>query len=340
MRHRRLQRERENEVALSRPARTAAAPAVDRLLALQRSAGNAVVARAVLARNFTHGSYQDALAKKAEFIKDGLYHRNDFRPSTGRGNFDVVYDPTGGRLIVTVRCNFVFLKGSESDWPEAEPEELAWDPAVAAKWKRDFMKLVSEKWSNKFTFHCTRPWWEDLVANVKIRFVESAKDPHYDLNVTKIPEDEERGSSVTAPKWYEDKGKTKFDSEDLRPHDKPAGTQRPAIHEAGHMLGLGDEYPAKKGKKAKSAAHDVLVRTEFGRGVPRRRDGRVMSNGEDIEPEHGVTFMEALRVVTKMKEWSFEAKPPMAVPSEPMDGPLPKPKQDPLAPEEPEVAFA
>ena len=106
------------------------------------------------------------------------------------------------------------------------------------------------------------------------------------------------------------------------------------------MLGLGDEYPAKKGKKARSAAHDVLVRTEFGHGVPRRRDGRVMSNGEDIEPEHGVTFMEALRVVTKMKEWSFEAKPPMAVPSEPMDQPLPKPKQDPLAPEEPEVAFA
>jgi hypothetical protein len=105
------------------------------------------------------------------------------------------------------------------------------------------------------------------------------------------------------------------------------------------MLGLGDEYPVKK-KKAKSAAHDVLVRTEFGHGVPRKRDGRVMSNGEDIEPEHGVTFMEALRVVTKMKEWSFDAKPPLPVPSEPMDGPLPRPKQDPLAPEEPEVAFA
>ena len=311
------------------------------LLALQRGAGNAAVARAMLARNpaFTPQGYERAMAEKAKFMEI-LYRRNDYRPSTGRGNFDVVYDPKGGRLILTVRCHFNFIKGSEAEFPDADPEELAWDPAASAEWKQKFMELVSEKWSDNHTFHCTKQWWEDLQANVKIRFVESDKDPHYDLNVSKIPEDETRGSSVTAPKWYEDKGKTKFDSEDLNPHDKPAGTQRPAVHEAGHMLGLADEYPVKKQGASKSAAHDLLVRTEFGHGVARKRDGRVMSNGEDIQPEHGVTFMEALRVVTKMKEWSFDAKPPTPVPTEFIDGPLPKPQQDPLAPEGPEVAFA
>ncbi|WP_270023570.1 hypothetical protein [Solirubrobacter phytolaccae] len=334
MRSEREQRRQDEQQAAQRVGATPAHPF--------SGLGNAAVARAMLARNpatFTPQGYEEAMAKKAEFM-DILYRRRDYRPSTGRGNFDVTYDAKGGRLVVTVRCHFNFLGGSESDYPDADPEELAWDPKASAEWKTKFMELVSAKWSNTFTFHCTKPWWEDLKANVQIRFVEDSKDPHYDLNITKIPEDEERGSSVTAPKWWQDKGKTKFDSEDLRPHDKAAGTQRPAVHEAGHMLGLADEYPIKKGKKAKTAAHDLLVRTEFGHGVARKRDGRVMSNGEDIEPEHGVTFIEALRVVTMMKEWSFDAKPPTPVPTELIDGPLPKPKQDPLAPEGPEVAFA
>jgi hypothetical protein len=105
------------------------------------------------------------------------------------------------------------------------------------------------------------------------------------------------------------------------------------------MLGLGDEYPDKK-DATKAVAHEALAKTEFGHGVPRKRDGRIMSNGEDIEPEHGVTFLEALRAVSKMQEWSFDAKLPTPVPSELMDGPMPRPAPDPLAPEAPEVAFA
>ena len=64
-----------------------------------------------------------------------------------------------------------------------------------------------------------------------------------------------------------------------------------------------------------------------------------MSDGDLIVPEYGVTFLEALRGITAMKEWSYNAKPPATVLSEPVDGPMPH-KQDPLAPKPPEIALA
>jgi hypothetical protein len=329
--------------------------APERLLALQRSAGNAAVARALLQRNgptsappsatpaSERQAYDQSVLDKALFCL-GAHAKANHRPSTGRGNFDVSYLPRSGELQITVKCHFNFIPGNAADWPDADADELVWENDKAAKWKADFMKVVTEKWSGKHTFYCTKKWWENLVAKVKIVFVENDDKPHYDLNVMKIPKGEQRGSSVTAPSKAGGKGKTKFDSEDLRKHKKKAGQQTPALHEAGHMLGLGDEYPDKR-DASKSAAHEKLVKAEFGHGVPRKRDGRIMSNGEDIQPEHGVTFLEALRDATAMKEWSFDKKPPAPKPMpEYIDGPLPRPPDgtlDPSAPPAPpEVRFA
>ena len=63
-----------------------------------------------------------------------------------------------------------------------------------------------------------------------------------------------------------------------------------------------------------------------------------MSHGNKVEPEHGVTFLEALRKVTQMKQWSVgeDARHGGSKPARPR---LAK-QQDPLAPEEPEVALA
>ena len=144
-----------------------------------------------------------------------------------------------------------------------------------------------------------------------------------------------RKSRVKRPsKKHGKPGQATLDSEDLEQYDG----QTPAYHEGGHMLGLGDEYPGKK-FKGKAPSHSKLVRAEFGKGVLRGKDDRIMSHGNKVEPEHGVTFLEALREVTQMKEWSVTPKTPAAVLSEPVDGPLPK-QQDPLAPEDPEAAFA
>jgi hypothetical protein len=313
-------------------------PPAEQLLQLQRSAGNAAVARAILARQFDFAAHRKAMEEREEFMKQEFLGPA-WRPSTGLGIFDVRYEPKNGRLTITVNCKFWFKHGKPADFEDEEEGDHTWQPAEILKWKADFMRKVSSRWSDKYTFHCTKPWWEDLRADVKVVFVETpVKQAHYELYVTKIPELQERKSRVRRPKKH---GNRQRGSAYLDSHDNESFEgQTPSVHEAGHMLGLGDEYSHKKFKEP--PAHEKLVQAEFGHGVPRRKDGRVMASGDDIQPEHGVTFLEALRGVTWIP-WSYTAKPPTPGPpapefSEPVDGPLPK-RQDPFAPEEPEVAF-
>lgn len=319
--------------------RTSAARASDPrsagILQLQRTAGNAAVARAVLARRFDRRAYEQSMADKAYFTA-WTYEERSHRPSTGGGNFDAFYEPKKGTLTITVKCRFKFDAGKAEDFEDAEPEEggPAWDPKAAAAWKAEFLRRVSAFWSDRFSFHCTRPWWEELQAVVKVRFVEARdlKDAHYVVHVRKVSEMQDRRSKVRRPKRHGKRGVAFLDSADLVNYEG----QTPAYHESGHMLGLGDEYP-KKDKKPVS--HEKLVQAEYGHGVPRARDERLMASGDQIRPEYGVTFLEALRFITGVEEWSHKAKPPAPVLSDPVDGPLPA-KPDPLGPPPSQVALA
>jgi len=327
--------------ARATPPAPAPAPA-ERLLQLQRGAGNAAVARAILARRFDRAAYERSMAEKAHFMA-WIYEGPSWRPSTGRGNFDILYEPKTGALTVTVKCKFRFKDGKPEDFEdEEEPKGWIWKQAEKDKWKADFMRRVSAKWSGNFTFHCTRDWWEELQAAVQVHFVESdAKHAHFDLQVTKIPETSTSQSKVRRPKHNKRKGKAFLDSGDLTQEDKgPTGnfSQTVAYHEAGHMLGLGDEYSGSK-HDDEPVAHEKLVQAEFGHGVPRHDDGRLMSEGDTIGPEYGVTFLEALRIITDIPQWHYNAKPPAPVLGEPVDGPMPV-KQNPLAPTPPQVALA
>jgi hypothetical protein len=274
------------------------------------------------------------MAEKERFMASE-YVSHLWRPSTGIGNFDVEYAPKTGLLTVTVNCKFWFKDGKQEDWDEDDPDGWRWKPDEILKWKADFLRKVSAKWSGQFMFHCTRDWWEDLQAAVQVRFVEStSKDAHWDLQVAKTPGLEDHQSRVRSPKFNKRKGRVFLGADDIIQGEKVHGDQTVAFHEAGHMLGLGDEY--SKDKKVK---HEKLVQAEFGHGVPRHKDGRLMSDGDLMVPEYGVTFLEALRVITDMKQWSYHAKPPATVLSEPVDGQAPV-KQDPLAPTPPQVALA
>jgi hypothetical protein len=314
------------------PSRGAPAPASagrpkSAILQLQRTAGNAAVG-AVLARRFDRAAYEKSMEAKRYFMA-WRYEELSHRPTTGGGNFDSLYEPKKGTLTITVKCKFSFDAGSESDWEDAEPEEggPAWDPKAMQAWKDEFTRRVSAFWSDRFVFYCTRPWWEDLEARVKVNFVavRDKNDAHYVVHVKKIPEMEDRRSKVRRPKKHGKRGVAFLDSEDLVNYEG----QTPAYHEAGHMLGLGDEYPKKK-KPNEPVTHGKLVQAEYGHPVRRARDERLMASGNRIDPEHGVTILEALELVTG-EPWSHKRRTPAPVLSDPVDGPLPA-KPDPLAP--------
>ena len=300
------------------------------VLALQRTAGNAAVARAVLARRFDRAAYEKAMAERRRFTAF-TWEEKSHRPTTGSGNFDALYEPKQGTLTITVKCKFIFVAGSESDWEDAEPEEggPAWSKAEKKAWRQEFTRKVSAFWSDKFVFHCTRPWWEDLRAVVKVRFVavRDKSDAHYVVRVRKIPEMDDRRSKVRRPKKHGKSSVAFLDSQDLVDYEG----QVPAYHEAGHMLGLGDEYVKKK-KPNEPVSHEKLVQAEYGHPVRRASDDRLMASGNRIIPEYGVTFLETLRHITG-EPWSHKPKTPAPVLSDPVDGPLPT-KQDPLAPRE------
>lgn len=106
--------------------------------------------------------------------------------------------------------------------------------------------------------------------------------------------------------------------------------QRTAIHEFGHMFGLGDEYPtatAESRPPGTPVAHSALAQ----RLIPGQQpivavhNRNVMSNGEDIQPYHYVTFLEVLDNMTNMSgQWEIGPGPGGHA-HEPGDWPIPPP---------------
>jgi outer membrane protein OmpA-like peptidoglycan-associated protein len=75
--------------------------------------------------------------------------------------------------------------------------------------------------------------------------------------------------------------------------------QATVVHEFGHMLGLEDEYV--ESDTGREAGDNV---TQPGGGSTRARDSEsVMSNGEEVQPQHYGTMLEALRAMTGIQGW-------------------------------------
>lgn len=60
------------------------------------------------------------------------------------------------------------------------------------------------------------------------------------------------------------------------------------------------------------------VSQEFGHPILRGQFNKdsIMAGGVVILPEHGVTFLEALRDITGMQEWAIMPKSPRAIPTD------------------------
>jgi len=82
-------------------------------------------------------------------------------------------------------------------------------------------------------------------------------------------------------------------------------TQNPALHETGHMFGLGDEYPVTGSPAGSSVGADyaALVQAQTGDVLTRSRDNSAMSVGSTVKPWHYSTFLEALKSITGNNDW-------------------------------------
>jgi outer membrane protein OmpA-like peptidoglycan-associated protein len=93
----------------------------------------------------------------------------------------------------------------------------------------------------------------------------------------------------------------------VRPIDKE--TQNPALHETGHMFGLGDEYPATDDAGNAVLANPLyaqMVLDQTGEVVDRSaRSESVMSAGSTVQGAHYASFLEALKTITGSQEWSL-----------------------------------
>lgn len=95
--------------------------------------------------------------------------------------------------------------------------------------------------------------------------------------------------------------------------DLVAGTdQQAASHEAGHMFGLGDEYPGKG--EAPGGAYDAdymklisensELPAEGGPSQGKAKTGSIMSEGMEVKNWHYAPFVAALKQITGSNDWT------------------------------------
>ena len=83
--------------------------------------------------------------------------------------------------------------------------------------------------------------------------------------------------------------------------------QNPALHETGHMMGLGDEYP-QTGAPAGSpvaAGYDAMIKSQTGQTITRASNQDAMSVGSTVQPWHYSSFLEALKAISRLSDWSL-----------------------------------
>jgi outer membrane protein OmpA-like peptidoglycan-associated protein len=144
----------------------------------------------------------DAQEELASFMGQS-YDVSHFHPSTGRGNFDATYDPSAGALVISVGVHFAFRDGSENnpDWTAADvpagapaaftEDQFRWSDDEKTAYAANTISAVQSHWSNRYSFHNTRAFWESLpTVNVRVvvNEVADADAAHYNLEIFKWPD--------------------------------------------------------------------------------------------------------------------------------------------------------
>ena len=233
----------------------------------------------------------------------------------GWGNFDLHYTPSANKVNVEIRLGFNFIDSPVPTGGVAG--DYTWSDESKLEWKTDFVSSVEETWSDQHTLQCdysdpnhkSKPTWSDLTPSVTIDIVEDSGDPHFDVNVKKIPEGEFERSSISRPPRDASgeptsAGLATLDSEDMQAVTKrtsPSGTtQRGAVHEFGHMIGLQDEYTG--------SASNVGKPTRQGTTKGMADNASIMSGGEVVEEAHYASVVAALNTAVLPHNVTFSIK--------------------------------
>jgi hypothetical protein len=164
--------------------------------------------------------YEDALEEKRDWIAEGVRGPQNVRAPTGIGGFGAQYDPDLNELTITLAGGVTFTDGlaidgsgtvtaNQPSGPAAAvvtqimaapveqraalvaPWQWATDPAAKTAFLTGFTGTVQSRWSDRFTFHCSKPYWEDVgaIVRVVVSIHEGAKadDEHMSLTVYKVP---------------------------------------------------------------------------------------------------------------------------------------------------------
>jgi hypothetical protein len=172
-------------------------------------------------------------------------------------------------LVLFMKLQFFFEPGSGGDWTEAERQQYL----------RDWRAAILSAWSG---WHVHRTSCGRSVS-MRLDFAIQTGGwmlDHWEITVEKI------AAGSFSPSYVEARSRAvRLDSEDLVPLTRCGTlTQRGAVHEFGHMLGLADEYAA-------SGAHcDDL--------------DSIMNHSEVLRPRHQETMREW--VIRKLAEHGFQ----------------------------------
>lgn len=151
--------------------------------------------------------------------------------------FPELGNPNRGVLVVSMRLQFQFDDGPGGSWTPAEKTTFA----------NNFVTAVKSVWNEKFRITTTSSVPVRAARDIGVildlpYYIDGWHlDDDFELSVEKVS---------TSQAWQVSScgyrsGNTTLDSNDLRAETKGASmTQRDAVHEFGHMLGLRDEYAA------------------------------------------------------------------------------------------------
>jgi hypothetical protein len=132
-------------------------------------------------------------------------------------------------LVVHMKIVFTFKDNGEEKWTYAEKISFVegWKESIEKSWDRSrTLKILPDSGLVKIDFRFTT-------------MIDACMDEHWQVMVTKIP-----GGSFQQSSVWPGKKKVEMDSEDLTLTSKGFNQkQRGSVHEFGHMLGIGDEYP-------------------------------------------------------------------------------------------------